>query len=76
VEIGAVVVTHRNVVVETGGAVIGSQFVAIDPGETNAPKLKSLIDALNSVHVPTEDIIDIIKGLDRNGKLHAKLIIE
>jgi len=76
VEIGAVVVTHRNIVVETGNVVAGSQFVGIDPAETSAPKLKSLIEALNSVHVPNDDIIDIIKGLDRNGKLHAKLIIE
>lgn len=76
VEIGAVIVTHRNIVIETGGGVIGSRFVEIDPGETAAPKLKSLIEALNAVHVPTEDIIDIIKGLNRNGKLHAKLIIE
>ena len=76
VEIGAVVVTHRNVVVETGNVGLGSRFVAIDANETSAPKLKSLLAALNAVHVPTEDVIDIIKGLDRNGKLHAKLIIE
>ena len=63
------------VVIEAGG-VVGSQFMAIDPSETNAPKLKSLIETLNAIHLPTEDMIDIIKGLDRNGKLHAKLIVE
>jgi len=26
--------------------------------------------------VATPDIIDIIKGLDRNGRLHAQIIIE
>lgn len=76
VEIGAVVVTHRNVVIETGGVESADRFVKLDPRETDAPKLNSLVKALNAVHIPSEDIIDIIKGLDRNGKLHAKLIIE
>jgi flagellar basal body P-ring protein FlgI len=38
--------------------------------------LKSLISALNAVKVPTEDIIEIIKGLERDGKLRGVLIIE
>jgi len=71
-----VVVSHKNVVLETGGAAAGNSFVPIDPTETNTAKLKSLVEALNAVKVPTEDVIDIIKGLDRNGKLHAQLIIE
>ncbi len=75
VEIGAVAVTHKNVVIETtpGG---GANFVPMDPGQTGGPKLKSLVEALNAVQVPTKDIIDIIKGLARNGKLHGQLIIE
>jgi len=28
------------------------------------------------VHAPAADIIEIIKGLQKNGKLHAQLIIE
>lgn len=76
VEIGAVVVTHKNIVVETGNASGASQFVPVDPQQSEPPKLKALVETLNAVHVPTEDIIDIIKGLDRNGKLHAQLIIE
>jgi len=75
VEIGPVVVTHKNVVVEAGAAAGGS-FVPIDLQQTQSVKLKALVEALNAVHVPSEDIIDIIKGLDRNGKLYAKLIIE
>ena len=75
VEIGPAVVTHKNVVIETGMAGT-DRFVPVDPGETESAKLKALVEALNAVHVPTEDIIDIIKGLDRNGKLHARLIIE
>ena len=76
VEIGAVVVTHKSVVVETGAAASGNQFVAVDPSEQEAPQLKGLLDSLNAVHVPTADIIDIIKQIDRDGKLYAELIVE
>jgi flagellar P-ring protein precursor FlgI len=80
VEIGAVVVTHKNLVIETGNqaaaATPGRGFVPLDPSDTSKARLKSLIEALNALRVPTPDVIDIIKGLDRNGKLHAQLIIE
>jgi flagellar P-ring protein precursor FlgI len=81
VEIGAVIVTHKNVVVETtGGAAAATngtgRFKPIDVGETPTPRLKNLVEALNALQVPADDVIDIIKGLERNGKLHAQLIIE
>lgn len=76
VEIGAVVITHKNVVIETGDNVPGGQFLPLDPGGTETTKLKALVEALNSIKVPTEDIIEIIKGLERNGKLHGHLIVE
>jgi len=83
VEIGPVVVTHKNIVIEAGGAQAGgmgaappSHFVPVDVDKTGSPRLKALVEALTAVRVPTVDIIDIIKGLDRNGKLHAQLIIE
>ncbi len=77
VELGPVVVTHKNLVIEAGpGAPAGGQFVAVDSQQTDNPTLKSLVEALNAVHVPAADIIDIIKGLERNGKLHARLIIQ
>lgn len=76
VEIGPVVVTHQNVVVETGAGVSPDRFVPIDTSEVGAPKLKALVEALNAVHLPNEDIIEIIKQIDRNGKLYAQLIIE
>ncbi len=75
VEIGPAVVTHRNIVVETG-AIQGDPFVGIDPEHANPTQLKSLLEALNAVKVPTKDIIDILKGLERNGKLRGRLIIE
>lgn len=76
VEIGPVVVTHKNVVIQTGATAMPEPFVPIDPSQENVARLKTLVEALNAVQVPTRDVIDIIKGLDRNGKLHAKLIFE
>ena len=73
VEIGAVVVSHKNVVVE---AVPIETFSALDIAETNDPKLKQLVDQLNTLKVSTVDMIEIIRGIDRNGKLHGRLIIE
>jgi len=75
VEIGPVVVTHKNIVIETGAPAVRG-FVALDPADQSKAKLKALVEALNALRVPAADIIDIIKGLDRNGKLHAQLIIE
>jgi len=73
VEIGDVVVSHKNIVVEAGEA---TKFTEIDPSRTNTAKLQSLVEALNSLKVPNEDAIEIIKGIERNGKLHGRLIME
>jgi flagellar P-ring protein precursor FlgI len=73
VTIGAVAVSHKNITIEAGTP----PFVPVDPGaDPQAPKLKSLVDALNSLRVPNSDVIEIIKGLDRNGVLYGKLIVE
>lgn len=76
VEIGSVVVSHKNIVVETGDNLPAERFVGVDPGEVQGAKLKALVAALNAVKVPTADIIQIIKDIDRNGKLHGQLIVE
>ena len=73
VEIGPVVVTHKNIIVE---AAAGSQFVPIDTSDPENPKLKDLVEALRGVNVPNADIIDIIKGIERDGKLYGQLIVE
>jgi flagellar basal body P-ring protein FlgI len=39
-------------------------------------KLKSLVEALNALKVPAEDQIAIIKGIERDGKLHGRLVME
>jgi flagellar P-ring protein precursor FlgI len=75
VEIGSVAVTHKNIVIEAGSSNT-KPFVGVDPVDPASPKLKALVESLNAIHAPTEDIIEIIKGLGRDGKLHAPLIIE
>lgn len=83
VEVGSVVVSHKNVVIETGNNLpVADRFTAMHPGvsEDEFPervtKLKALAEALNAVKVPNEDIIDIIKGLAKSGKLHGRLIVD
>jgi flagellar P-ring protein precursor FlgI len=73
VEIGDVIVSHRNVVVDASQA---PTFSAIDVDDSSKPKLQTLVDQLNSLKVPTADMIEIIRGIERNGKLHGRLIIE
>ena len=77
VEIGAVAVTHKNIVtVEAADTLIGGGFVPVATDDPQHPKLKALIDALKAVKVPNEDIIDIIKGIEANGRLYGQLIIQ
>lgn len=73
VEIGDVIVSHKNIVVE---AVVTESFRAIDVDQSNEPKLQELVNQLNALKVPTIDMIEIIRGIERNGKLHGRLIID
>jgi flagellar P-ring protein FlgI len=73
VEIGDVIVSHKNVVVDASNS---PTFSAIDVDQSSAPKLQTLVDQLNSLKVPTADMVEIIKAIDRDGKLHGHLIIE
>ncbi|MGL4512119.1 MAG: flagellar basal body P-ring protein FlgI [Lacipirellulaceae bacterium] len=72
VEIGDVVFTHRNLIVETGAK---ASFLPVAPGESSNPRLDRLVQALANLKVPAEDVIEIIRQIDRMGKLHAKLIL-
>jgi flagellar P-ring protein precursor FlgI len=72
VEIGDVIVSHKNVVVEAATPA----FNPIDVDQSSTPKLQQLVTQLNSLKVPTADMIEIIRGIERNGKLHGRLIIE
>ena len=80
IEIGDVIVSHKNIVIET---LPPPSFTAIDLDEsskpiegTTKPKLTTLVDQLNSLKVPTADMIDIICGIACDGKLHGKLVME
>ncbi len=75
VEIGPVAVMHKNRLIQTGGDPI-NQFVALDPSDSTKPKLAALVDALNALKVPAEDVIDIIKMLQHKRALFGELIIE
>jgi flagellar P-ring protein precursor FlgI len=76
VEIGPVAVMHKNRLIQVGGEQL-NQFVEVNPGaETQKPKLSALVDALNTLKVPAEDVIDIIKMLKHKRALYGELIIE
>ena len=51
-------------------------FSAIDPDKSGGLKLEELVKQLNALKVPTDDMVEIIRGIDRNGKLHGRLIID
>lgn len=77
VEIGAVAVTHKNLTIEVAPGVTANEFVPLDPGSNkDTTKLQALVEALNAVKVPTADIIEILKGLERNGQLYGRLVVE
>jgi flagellar P-ring protein FlgI len=79
--INPVAINHKNLSIEAGVAVAG--FVGLDTGlaangepRQMRPKLKSLVDALNALKVPTQDVISIIRTLKSNGDLYGEVIIE
>ena len=74
VEIGDVIVSHKDVVVDATQQ--APAFAAIDVDESSMPKLQTLVDQLNLLKVPTADMVEIIRGIEKNGKLHGRLIIE
>jgi flagellar P-ring protein precursor FlgI len=75
VQIGDVVVSHKNIVVDATVQV--PPFAKLDPRDGgDSAKLTALVDALNTLKVPNADAIDIIKNIARSGKLHGRLIIE
>jgi flagellar P-ring protein precursor FlgI len=75
VQIGDVVVSHKNIMVDATVQV--PPFRALDHQEGgDSAKLTALVDALTALKVPNADAIDIIKSIERSGKLHGRLIIE
>ena len=75
-EIGAVIVSHKNFRVSTGGDETAGDFVELDPSSnTSTTKLQALVDALKSLRAPNEDIIDIIKELNALGAIYGELVV-
>lgn len=77
VEISPVVISHRNLTVGVGNPLEGGLpggFVPVNgqPGQQSTQRLQQLVEALNQLRVPTEDVISIIRELHRSGKLHAE----
>lgn len=75
VEVAPVLVTHRNLRIEAGGA---TGFVGVHDkvNERDNAKLKNLADALNALDVPTSDLIAIIKTLKRKGDLFGEVVFQ
>ncbi|MCL2303749.1 MAG: flagellar basal body P-ring protein FlgI [Planctomycetaceae bacterium] len=85
VEIAPVAISHKNISVQAGGRAgqpqqqdqTPNKWVKIDleerrGGETNV-KLQALVDSLNMMKVPPQDMIDIIRTIDSKGDLYGKI---
>lgn len=88
VTIGAVAITHRDLVITTTvpepiptpqaplierSSVVG---VGTDVDEAQTARLADLTDAFEQLDVPAEDRVEILQMLHRTGRLHARLVIE
>lgn len=78
VMVGRVLVTHKNISIQTGNDPVNGPLLLVDPDsqDTSTTRLKAMMDALNALKVSPQDIIDIIKSLERSGDLYGRLIIE
>jgi flagellar P-ring protein FlgI len=71
VEISPAIIAHKNLNVE-----ITSPFVEVrnQDGEQSPQQLADLVNALNQLKVPTDDIIGILRELYFSGRLHAEFV--
>ena len=77
VMIGRVAVTHKNISIQTGEDPTHGPLLVVDQSEdSSTTRLQALVDALNDLKVSPQDIIDIIKSLERSGDLYGRLIVE
>lgn len=76
VMVGRVAVAHRNLSIETGGEPTTGPFIEIDQSDSSTTRLKALVSALNALKVSPDDIMDIIKSLERSGDLYGRLIVQ
>ncbi|MBA3315842.1 MAG: flagellar basal body P-ring protein FlgI [Planctomycetaceae bacterium] len=78
VEISPVVIAHKKLTVRVGDPLAEPEpdrfRILGAKNDPSRPQLDQLVEALNSMQVPTEDVIDILRELNRSGKLHAEFI--
>jgi flagellar P-ring protein precursor FlgI len=77
VTIAPVAISHKNISInantKSSSAFVGTSTAG---APSQNPTLQSLVNALNLLSVPTEDVISIIKALKRQGNLYGELVIE
>jgi flagellar P-ring protein FlgI len=76
VMVGRVAVAHRNLSIETGNGAAVDSFREIDQSDSSTTRLKALVAALNALKAKPDEIMDIIKSLERSGDLYGRLIIQ
>ena len=85
VTIAPVAISHKNLTLSTrssspGSSPPGGSFVGLSVDKktplNQQTTLKQLVDALNLLAVPTDDIVSIIKAIDRQGNLFGELVVE
>ncbi len=84
VELSPVIISHKGMTIqivtpepepdENQPRVENVDFVALDPDNRGGPRLRQLLDALNTLNVEADDRIAIIKQIHDLGVLHAELI--
>lgn len=83
VELSPVIISHRGMTIQivtpepepdpNNPRVENVPFALVDPENRGGAGLRQLLDALNTLNVPAEDRIAIIKEIHDLGVLHAKL---
>lgn len=78
VMVGRVAVTHRNLNIETGNNPTEGPLFIVDQSaaDTSTTRLKALVAALNALKVSPDDVMDIIKTLERSGDLYGRVIVQ
>lgn len=86
VALSPVVISHKGLTIqilkpepeedEDNPRVENNTFGALDPNDQGGPRLRQLLDALNTLNVPIDDRIAIIKNIHELGVLHAELIYQ
>ncbi len=76
-EIAPNALQHKNMTIDIGNGIGASQFVELDPAaDTAVPTLQALVQSLNALRVSAQDMIAIIRVLDRAGFIHGRVIYE